>query len=306
MTSTVSLDRILDHSPGLRGPLKGARRAAASEAPILILGAPGTGRTTLARALHQASSRAAGPLVEVDCGVIPAELFESELFGHRPGAFSGATVSRAGRVALAEGGSLLLDHLEELPLTTQAKLLRLLSEGRYSPLGGREGKADVRFLAVGPEDLASRVDAGAFREDLFYRLEVLTFHLLPLSRRRGDILSLAHAVLDDLGRRFQRPSLRLSEAAESWLSAHPWPGNLTELRHTLERELILTLDTGTELLDPKPPASAQPPPVTLAEAEAAHLRRVLAHTRGHQGKAAELLGISRKGLWEKRRKYGIP
>jgi DNA-binding NtrC family response regulator len=297
----LDLDRLLGF-PALAAALDGAARAAATEAPVLLLGEPGSGRTTVARALHRASPRAGGPLVEVDPGAVPASLFESELFGHRAGAFTGAAAASPGRVGRAAGGTLLLDHVEELPLAVQPKLLRLLAERRYAPLGDAERAADVRFLAAGPPDLARRVERGAFRPDLFYRLEVVAFRLPPLRERRGELEAIATVLLDDLGERFGRRA-RLAPSAFAWMRRHAWPGNLTELRHLLERELILT-DAGE--LAPDPPASLTGErPRPLAEVEIEEIRRALAYTRGHQGEAAALLGISRKALWAKRKRFGI-
>jgi DNA-binding NtrC family response regulator len=299
----LSLERLRADFPSLDHALAGAARAAATDAPVLVLGEPGTGRTTVARALHAASPRRAGPLVEVDCAVVPATLFESELFGHRAGAFTGAVAASEGRVGRAAGGTLVLDHLEDLPLAVQPKLLRLVAERLYAPLGGDEGAADVRFVALATPDLAGRVARGAFRGDLYWRLEVVSLLLPPLRERRDELPALAAAVLADLAERFGRPA-RLSERALAWIAEHPWPGNLTQLRHLLERELILA---DGEVLDPRPPADlAGPPPRRLVEVEVEEIRRALAHTRGHQGEAAELLGISRKALWEKRRRHGIP
>lgn len=298
----LSLERLRADFPSLEHALAGAARVAATDAPVLVLGEAGTGRTTVARALHDASPRRGGPLVEVDCAVVPATLFESELFGHRAGAFTGAVASE-GRVGRAAGGTLVLDHLEDLPLAVQPKLLRLVAERRYAPLGGDELAADVRFVAVATPDLAERVARGAFRGDLFWRLEVVSLLLPPLRRRRDELPALAAAVLVDLAERFGR-RVRLSERALDWIAEHPWPGNLTQLRHLLERELILA---DGEVLDPRPPADlGGPPPRRLVEVEIAEIRRALAHTRGRQGEAAELLGISRKALWEKRRRHGIP
>jgi DNA-binding NtrC family response regulator len=283
--------------------LPGIRRAAASEAPILILGPSGSGRSTLARAVHAASPRAAGALVEVDPGAVPMDLFESDLFGHRAGAFTGAGQDRPGRVERAEGGTLLLDQVEELPLAVQPKLLRLVAEQRYTPLGGRERAAAVRFVAIGSDDLPERVKRGAFRGDLFYRLEVLSFRLPPLKDRRRDLPALVAAILADLSQRFERP-VQLSERAEGWILEHPWPGNLRQLRNFLERQLILADESA---LDPAPPGLiGESPPRPLIQVEEEEIRRALAYTRGHQGRAAELLGISRKALWEKRRRLGIP
>lgn len=285
-------------------------RAAASGAPLLLVGEPGTGRTSLARAIHASSPRAAGPLVELDPGSIPAGLFESELFGHRPGAFTGAVRPSPGRVERAAGGTLLLDHVEDLPLAVQPKLLRLVAEGTYAPLGGGERPAEVRFLSVGAEDLRERVRRGAFREDLYYRLEVLAFRVPPLRERPTDLPGLMDRLLADLGERFDRPGVTLTGSAREWMLRHPWPGNLRQLKNTLERELVLKgVPGGAEeggALDPDPPAWGDRPPRSLAETEAAEIRRALAYTRGHQGRAAELLGISRKALWAKRKRYGIP
>lgn len=294
-------ETLLAGAPALAASLKGAERAAVTDAPILLLGEPGSGRSSVARALH-ALSRRAGPLVEVDPGAVPGALFESEFFGYRAGAFTGADTGREGRVVWAEGGTLLLDHVEELPAPAQPKLLRLLAERRFAPLGGREQEADVRFLAIGAEDLPLRVERGAFRADLFYRLEVVAFHVPPLRRRRQDLPAVLDAAFADLCLRLGRPGLELAEPARTWMLEHSWPGNLRQLRNVLERGIILA--TGNRV-DPPRPAEAGEVPRPLAEIEKAEILRALAYTRGHQGRAAGLLGISRKSLWERRRRYGI-
>ncbi len=271
-----------------------------------MLGEAGTGRTALVRALHGESPRRNGPLVEVDAGGIPASLFESELFGVRKGAFTGADRAVAGRVELAEGGSLLLDRVEELPLGLQGKLLRLFAERRYAPLGGIETAANVRFLATGPPDLALRAERGTFRADLFFRLDVLSFRLPPLSSRRADLPELIDELLTDLAERIGRPNPGLTDRARGWMLAHPWPGNLRELKNILERALI-NANRGSGPLDPHPPPGSRGDrPRRLDEIEIEEIRRALAYARGHQGYAAELLGISRKSLWERRKRYGIP
>ncbi|MGE0641292.1 MAG: sigma-54-dependent transcriptional regulator [Thermoanaerobaculia bacterium] len=294
-------------SPALSAGLVGLEAAASSDSPALVLGEPGTGRSTLARLLHGGGRRAAAPLVEMDPATSPASLFESELFGFRAGAFTGAERSQAGRVARAEGGTLILDHVEDLPLVAQPKLLRLLAERRYAPLGGVDTEAHVRFVAVGTADLEARVEQGIFRRDLFHRLEVLTFHLPPLRHRTVDLPHLLRRMLDDLGERFGRPDLRLSGSAEEWMRSYGWPGNLRQLRNVLERQMLFAPGP---LLDPPPPADhATVEPETapsLAAVERGAILAALAASRGHQGKAAAMLGISRKGLWEKRRRYGIP
>ncbi len=302
--SAPSLDAFFRANPSLESLLRGAERAAKSDATVLILGEAGSGRSTLARALHGVSGRAAEPLEEVDVAAIPASLFESELFGHVAGAFTDGDAVGEGRVARAGAGSLLLDRVEEIPLAVQAKLLRLLADRRYAPLGGSERTAACRFLAVGSSDLAERVARGAFREDLYFRLEVLTFVVPPLAERRQDLGPLLAFLLEDLAERLGREGLSLSERARGWMEAYGWPGNLREVRNVLERAAILT--TGSEL-DPPPPAGAESArPLPLAEVEEREIRRALAYTKGHQGKAAALLGISRKALWEKRKRLGVP
>jgi DNA-binding NtrC family response regulator len=300
----LALHELLAGAPALAAALPGVERAAATDLPVLLLGEPGSGRSTLARALHAAGPRAAGPLVEVDPGAFPSALFESELFGYRPGAFTGAERESEGRVARAAGGTLVLDHVEELPLAAQPKLLRLLAERRYAPLGGREQEADVRFVAIAAEDLPARAARGLFRADLFYRLEVLAFRLPPLRERRADLPALAERLLADLGERLGRPAPRLAAGALEWIVAHPWPGNVRQLRNVLERGLVMA--AGAEVDPPRPEGWEGERPRRLAAVEEAEIRRALAYTRGHQGRAAELLGISRKSLWERRRRLGIP
>lgn len=299
----ASLAELLRFSPSLAELLRQAERAAASEVPILILGEPGTGRSTLARTLHGVSQRAGGPLIEVDITAIPSSLFESELFGYRAGAFTGAEQSLLGRVERAAGGSLLLDHVEEIPVAAQPKLLRLLAERRFAPLGGAEQVADVRFLGIGSHDLPERVTSGAFRRDLFYRLEVVSLRLPPLRERRSDLSDILSFFLEDLRERFGLRRLELAPGARAWMQEYDWPGNLRELRNLLERALIAR---GEGPLDPPCPDQRSAPPAPLWEVEKRQIAHALAYTRGHQRKAAELLGISRKTLWEKRRRYGLP
>lgn len=298
------LGEWLEASTVLAERLRGIERAAASDAPVLVLGESGTGRSRLARAIHRASPRRSAPLVEVDPGTVPTTLFESELFGYQAGAFTGAEAEAVGRVRLAEGGTLVLDHVEELPTTIQPKLLRLLAERRFAPLGGRERQADVRFVAIGSDDLRRRVERGTFRGDLFYRLEVLAFELPPLRERLGDLPALCDALLDDLANRFDRRRPRLRPRDLDWMVRYEWPGNLRQLRNLLERALVVAEG---EVLELEPPADAvESTPRTLRQVEREEIEKALAYTRGHQGRAAELLGISRKALWEKRKRLGIP
>jgi len=294
---------LFRYTPSLESFLGSAQRAALSEAPLLVLGEPGTGRSTLARGLHAVSGRAQGPLVEVDISAIPCTLFESELFGYEAGAFTGAEISLAGRVERAQDGSLLLDHVEDIPWDAQPKLLRVIAEKRFTPLGGREKPADVRFLGIGSEDLPERAAQGSFRQDLFYRLEVVTLRLPPLRERRSDLESLMDFFLTDLQQRFGKNRLAVTPTARAWMAEYAWPGNLRELRNVLERSLITQ---GEGPLDPPCPDRGGGRPEPLHEMEKRQILLALTYTRGHQGRAAKLLGISRKTLWEKRRRYDIP
>jgi DNA-binding NtrC family response regulator len=301
-----TLDELFDSCPGLEARLGGLRQAASSNAPILLLGEPGSGRSVLARAIHASSHRASRPLVEVDPGAIPASLFESELFGHRPGAFTGAEAEAEGRVARAQGGSLLLDHVENLPLASQPKLLRLLAERRYQPLGGAERGADVRFLAVASDELPERVARGAFRLDLFYRLEVLAFRVPPLRERCQDLRPLSAAMLAELAARLDREPPLVAEVAWEWMEEYSWPGNLRELRNLLERALVMDGGRDGAVSPPRPKGLLGLRPRSLKEVEEEEIRKALAFTGGHQGRASRLIGISRKALWEKRKRLGIP
>lgn len=299
----LSLADLVGSSQALATRLPGIQRAARSEVPVLVAGESGTGRSLIAQLIHRASPRASGPLVEADLATIPSDLFESELFGHRAGAFTGATGHNPGRVGRAEGGTLVLDHVEEIPLGSQSKLLRLLAEGRYAPIGGEERSADLRLVSIAAVDLPERVARGVFREDLYYRLEVLAFRLPALRERLEDLEALIESLLADICRRLGRPVPELAPAALEWMHAYGWPGNLRQLRNVLERAVVLP-DEGP--LEPEPPADLEAPPRRLEEVERDEIVKALRYTRGHQGKAARLLGISRKTLWEKRRRYGLP
>jgi two-component system, NtrC family, response regulator AlgB len=288
-----------------------ARQAAASEAILLLRGESGTGKTVLARAIHGWSRRAAKPFRVISCPSVPAELLESEFFGHVKGAFTGAVRDAPGRIASCEGGTLFLDEIGDLPLGLQPKLLRFVQDKEYERVGDTvTRKADVRLLAATNADLEAAVAAGRFREDLFYRLNVIPIRLPPLRERPEDLPILAEKLLAFHARRNHRPLLALTEEALAALREYAWPGNVRELSNVIERAVILCPGDriGPDLLPPRLARDEAPPrlgdPVTLEALEEHHIRRVLASARSLQ-EAAVQLGIDQATLWRKRKKYGL-
>jgi two-component system, NtrC family, response regulator AlgB len=298
--------------PAMRQALDVAFRAAETEATILLRGESGTGKGVLARAVHARSGRADGPFVTVSCPSLSAELLESELFGHVKGAFTGAVQDTEGKVAAADGGTVLLDEVGDLPPALQPKLLRLLQEKRYERVGEARVRAcDVRILAATNRNLEAEMAAGRFREDLFYRLNVIEVALPPLRQRRRDILPLAEHLLAFFGRQNGRALTGFTEQAREALLRHAWPGNVRELRNAVERGVILTPGPLVGVADlPVPLAAVAPPNValgarfTLEQIEAEHIRRVLG-TTATLAEAAEVLGIDPSTLYRKRARYGL-
>jgi NtrC-family two-component system response regulator AlgB len=299
--------------PAMRQALEIAFKAAASEAVVLLRGESGTGKGVLARAIHAQSPRAAGPFVTVNCPSLSAELLESELFGHTRGAFTGAVKDTLGKVAAAEGGTLFLDEIADLPLALQPKLLRLLQEKRYERIGETRTRAsDVRILAASNRELSTAVAVGSFREDLFYRLNVIEVTLPALRERPRDILPLADHLLRFFGRQSSKPVNGFSAEARAALARYPWPGNVRELRNAVERGVILTAGPEIGLADLPAPVGAPGPAliaevggrVTLDDLEAEHIRRVLACTPTIE-EAATVLGIDPSTLYRKRKRYGL-
>jgi DNA-binding NtrC family response regulator len=301
----------------MRELLEQVKRIAAADANVLITGETGVGKDAIAFALHAAGPRRPHPFIKVDCPSIPQNLVESELFGHERGAFTDASVARAGRFELAGRGTIYLDGVGELPLEGQAKLLRLVEEKRAERLGGTTSYAlNARVIASGEANLEAAVRDGAFREDLYHRLRVLPIKIPPLRERREDVLPLAREFLKDARRRHGRGPLRLTSEAISALERHGWPGNVRELKHTIERA-VLSLDADREELDAgdlplelfedaasiyEPDREGRP---TLETVERRYIELVLRHAKDNQSEAARILGISRKALWEKRRRYGL-
>jgi transcriptional regulator with PAS, ATPase and Fis domain len=291
---------------------------AQSDAPVLITGESGTGKELIARTLHERSTRAAKPFIAVNCAAFPETLLEAELFGHERGAFTGAVKRRDGRFKAADGGTLLLDEIAEVPLPAQAKLLRVLQEGTVEPLGTNEStRVDVRIISATHRNLRERIKDGRFREDLYYRLNVLDIEIPPLRERRGDLPLLLQYFLN----KFTQPgkqSPSISPRAWAVLSQYPFPGNVREFAHAVEHAVVLA--GGGEIdvehlpagIAGGPEGSATPGSASLRslgsalkEFEREYLLRALAQAGGKKMKAAEILGISRKNLWEKLRLHGI-
>jgi transcriptional regulator with GAF, ATPase, and Fis domain len=311
----------------MREVIRRARAVAETNTPVLILGETGTGKEQLARTLHRWSARGERPFISVNCAAIPPTLLESELFGHVKGAFTGAVNQRLGRFQMANGGTLLLDEIGELPTDLQAKLLRVLQENSFEPVGSdRSMKVDARVLAATNANLEQAIQRKQFREDLYYRLSVFPLRLPSLRERMEDLPVICTVLLQDLGRRMGRHGYTLSREGIAKLSAYHWPGNLRELANVLERAMILARErrlgpevldlphrnnTGSAVLTETPPGAVTPTPVavqTLEMLEREHIRRVLALTHGRiYGKAgaAELLGLKPSTLQSRMKKLGI-
>ncbi len=317
--------RLVAESKAMRALLQRAARFASNDAPVIVLGESGTGKEVVARALHGNGLRRARPFVAVNVAALPADLLESELFGHARGAFTGADRQKVGLLEEAEGGTLFLDEIGEMPLSLQAKLLRALQDGEVRRVGdARSFSVDVRIICATHRDLRTMVAAGAFREDLYFRLRVLSLQVPPLRERPEDILPLARQFLtrEDLP---EAPKKTLSPEAEALLCAYAWPGNVRELqsamRHgaalALSGQQIGPLDLPEELREapsagPRAQAPLQAPRaqadagalLPLADVERAHILKVLDACGGSQAEAARVLGIARNTLWRKLRSYG--
>jgi two-component system response regulator HydG len=286
-----------------------AAQAAPSSATVLVLGESGTGKELLARTIHERSGRARAPFVAVNCAAIPETILESELFGHERGAFTGAIAKKEGRFARAVGGTLFLDEIGELSPQVQVKLLRVLQEGEYEPLGGRTVKADVRIVAATNRDLQAEVQAGRFREDLYYRLNVIAITAPPLRSRPEDIPLLIDHFLGVYAAKNAKPRLHIDPKARQRLVEYGWPGNVRELENVIERAVVLSRgDTLTEADLPEPIARVASSPrasltfsvgTTLDEIEWTVIRETLRHTKGDKALAAQLLGISTRTIYRK-------
>ena len=302
---------LTSRSPVMQKTLALAQRVADSDATLLIRGESGTGKTMLARAIHSWSRRSAKNFGVVSCPSLSLELLESELFGHVKGAFTGALRDHLGRIAACEGGTLFLDEIGDLPLPLQAKLLRVLQEKEYERVGEVETrKADVRIIAATSVDLAEAVKVGRFREDLFYRLNVVEIIIPPLRERQEDILPLAERLLAFFARQNHRGLLGFTEEARLVLQHYPWPGNVRELRNVLERAVLLSpgetigVENMPIHLAPMPTEPKVGDLVSLETIEEMHIRQVLAATKSLE-EAARILGMDPVTLWRRRKKYGV-
>ncbi len=311
------LGGVIGEDPRFLEMLELACRVSATDASVLISGDSGTGKEIVAEAIHANSQRWNAPFVKVNLGGIPTSLFESEMFGHVRGAFTDAVRDRLGRFASADGGTILLDEVGDLDLRSQVKLLRVLQDRTYEVLGSSHTRRlDVRVISATNRDLRAAVDRGEFREDLFYRINLIAIHLPALAERRGDIPLLARRFLAAAAAKYDTQPATLSDGAIAWLQTREWPGNIRELMHLVERALLVSATARIEARDLERVARADPrekegeslPPVgsmTMSELEKAMILKSLAHHGGNLSRVAESLGMSRAALYRRLEKHGI-
>ncbi len=303
---------ILTRSPVMQEVLRIVDRVAPTDSAVLVLGESGTGKELVARAIHERSPRAGRPFVPIHCGALPHEVFESELFGHEKGAFTGAINAKPGLVELADGGTLFLDEIGEMESESQVKMLRAIETGMFFRVGGtRPRRVDVRLVAATNRDLAEAMRSGQFRQDLYYRINTITVRLPPLRERREDVPLLAQHFVEA---KAVYGAKRLGRSAVAALEAYAWPGNVRELLHAIERAVILTKgdeiqpdDLPPEIIGGTAPGTGAPvsPGATLEAMERQHIVATLRQVAGHRGKAAALLAIDPKTLYRKVLAYGI-
>ena len=299
---------IVTRSPLMHEMLRIVDRVAPTDSAVLLLGESGTGKELVARAIHERSPRADRPFVPIHCGALPREVFESELFGHEKGAFTGAVATKPGLVELADGGTLFLDEIGEMESDSQVKVLRALETSKFFRVGGtRPRRVDVRLVAATNRDLAEAMKSGEFRQDLYYRINTITLRLPPLRDRRDDIALLAQHFLEA---KSAFGAKRLAPAALAALEGYAWPGNVRELLHAIERAVILTKgdEIQPEDLPPEVMGRSEGGPTytgTLESMERTHIVTMMRQVGGHRGKAAALLAIDPKTLYRKILAYGI-
>jgi DNA-binding NtrC family response regulator len=312
---------LIRQNPIMAALVMQGETAARTDSTVLLTGESGTGKDVLARFIHSKSTRQNMPVITVNCGALPETLFESEFFGHERGAFTGASSLRRGLLEAADGSTLFLDEIGDLPLMMQVKLLHFLEQGRFRRVGStRDQNADVRVIAATNRNLPAEVEQKRFRADLFYRLNVVSLHVPPLRERPEDIPALIEYFLDIYRKRFVRPNLNLSEDARQRLLTYSWPGNVRELRNCLERAAAISLSDTIDVSQipflnsgavtisagsAAQGAAAAPRsvPVTLEELEREHILRVLNESEGNRERTAAILGISSRTLYRKLREY---
>ena len=311
-----TFDDILGRSPALQQAIELARKVAPTDTSVLLTGETGTGKEVFAQAIHQASTRRTKAFLALNCSAFGHDILESELFGHRAGAFTGATKDKRGLLEEAHGGTLFLDEIGEMPADLQAKLLRVLETGEFIPVGDiKPRRADVRLLSATNRDLATEIENGRFRADLYYRLAVFRIHLPPLRERRQDIGPLARHFTAFFAAKLNKRTDGCTPECLQHLEAHTWKGNIRELRNIIERAVILTdgprldvpdLPLDLQLNDTAPASpSLQLSAFSMAAAEHLHIQKVLLHTGGNKTEAARLLGIGLTTLYRKIEEYRI-
>jgi len=310
---------IIGNSPGMVDLFETVAQVAPSEATVLITGESGTGKELIAGAIHYNSERKTGPFIKVNCAALTETLLESELFGHEKGAFTGAHRRKEGQFSLADGGSLFLDEVSEMPLSMQVKLLRVIQEREFTRVGGEEViKVDVRIIAATNKDLAEEISAGRFREDLFYRLNVVTLNMPPLRERKDDIPLLAQHFLKSFAEKNRKAIKGFTPQAMARLLAYDWPGNVRELMNAIERMVVLSradyvdepelppviLEHSSRQAEIHKPQDL-PADLPLEEVEKASILKTLESAGGNKSEAARRLGITRRTLHKKLKKYGV-
>ncbi len=308
-TTATGEQPLIARSPAMQAVLETVARVAPSDASVLILGENGVGKELVARAIHQASPRRQGPFVPVDLGAIPEHLFESTLFGHRKGAFTGAADTLTGRMVAADGGTLFLDELGNLPLAQQAKLLRAIETREVTPLGAsRPERVDIRLISATNLSRTALKDPERLRRDLYYRLNTVVITVPPLRERRADIMPLVMHYLDHYARKYGRRRLSIAEEAQRALLAHSWPGNVRALRHAAERAVLFAEGDCYETADfaiGDDGTARSRPAGTLDDITRQAVAEALRESGGNVSAAARRLGISRAALYRRMEKYGL-
>jgi formate hydrogenlyase transcriptional activator len=303
------LAQMVGASRALRSVIDQVETVAATDSSVLIEGETGTGKELIARSIHRQSERRAAPFVKLNCAAIPAELVESELFGHEKGAFTGATNQRLGRFEAAHRGTLFLDEIGDMPLNLQAKLLRVLQEGQFERVGSTYTRSvDVRIVAATNQNLLGMVAEKQFRMDLYYRLNVFPIALPPLRQRPGDIPLLVAHFVEQFANRLSKNISRIPQGAMGALIRYPWPGNIRELRNYIERAVILTKGEVLQTPALPSPGITHQEPITLDQSERAHILKVLDQSNwvvGGRFGAAARLGLKRTTLIDRMRKHGL-